>query len=685
MGSCSGSLFAASAYKNGLCRCLVAAFCAGALFCVSQTAVAKPEAFKPEIIKPEAAQAASAFTGKVRAEGIAVIGAGGRNAARQAALSDALRNLVKLANPPAMASKFPGIANEPQQNVDAQPAQQGSRYSILREWEDREIYHVTVSAEVVNGKFDAENATLIRVPKKKIAITQFDVANTIHVDDINNIYDGLPIALSSRLEASGEFLSAYASRAVPAEVDVSQRDAIIQIAAETGAQFLISGMVVNAGTSTGKLSLESPFGGPKKRHFEIEFSVYDGLTGVRLLSRRLGEQAQGDVMVGNNKPFGSSIFFETEFGKATNRLLDSAVKEIHDSLESVPFSAHIIRIEGKKIFLDAGGDSLLKPGDKFVVYASDARIAGLKGSTIGVAGHAVDAATLIDIQPQFSIGELSEDAAKFGIKIGCIAKINFADQRDLAAKQLVAQQLVREKQHAKAEAERIKAEQAAQVEAARIKAEQAIQAEAARVKADKKAKEQAAAEAKAAKLKAQKAAIIARGNAAQKARERALAVRIRAAQKTQAQAAAAEAKAAKLKAQKEAKAEASKIKAGQEPSSQAEPKTAVEENTPGLKTQPETKTEAPKVKAAQESPSHAEFQTATEDKAPGLKTQPESKAEVPQVKTKQKAPTRGKEKTTAKDEIPQTGKMEGAVGKTKYKVLPPGEAAIYVAPKSAKP
>ncbi|HEU0282937.1 MAG TPA: flagella assembly protein FlgT middle domain-containing protein, partial [Gallionella sp.] len=361
-----------------------------------------------------------------------------------------------------------------------------------------------IAAAQMEGAEVGQGANRAPVPKKKIAFAQFDVANTQHVDDINNIYDGLPSALSGRLEASGEFLSTYTGRSIPAEAGAAQREAIIQIAGETGAQFLISGLVVNAGTMQEKGYLGTSIGGYKKRHIEVELAVYDGLTGARLLQRRLSEQAQGDVRVGNNKPFGSSLFFETELGQALNRLMDIAVKDIRKSLENVPLSAHIIRVEEKKVFLDAGSDSLLKPGDKLVAYVRDinAPIAGLKGTVLGVTDRAADTVTLTQVQPQFSIGELSEDAAKLGIKAGNIASIDPAEQRNLAAKQMEAQQLARAQQEARNEAARVELERAARVEAERlkaeaerVKAEQAAKAEADRIEAEKKAQAQAKAQA----------------------------------------------------------------------------------------------------------------------------------------------------------------------------------------------
>lgn len=448
--------------------------------------------------------------------------------------------------------------------------------------------------------------------KKKIALVQFDVANTQHVDDISNIYDGLPLALASRLEASGEFLPVYAGRSIPAEAGAAQREAVMQIAGEAGAQFLISGMVVNAGTSREKGYLGTSIGGTTKRHIEVELAVYDGLTGARLLLRRLDEQAQGDVRVGNDKPFGSSIFFEMELGQATSRLLDVAVKDIRAALENAPFFAHIIRVEGKRVFLDAGSDSRLKPGDQLVVYARDATpVVGLKGVVLGATVRAADTVTLTQVQPQFSSGELSDDAAKLGIKVGNLASIDPAEQRILIAKQRADRQ-------AKEEAERVKAEQAAQAEAARVKAEQAAKDEAARIKAEKiaaaQAKAQAAAEAKAAKLKAAQEARASRLSAAQEARAREIAQAARAADRAKREAAKAEA--ARIKAEKkaqakaEAKAEADRIKAEKKAQADANAQVAAEAAVTETKAVTEAKAAAApksaKEKATQKPPAKME-------------------------------------------------------------------------------
>lgn len=229
---------------------------------------------------------------------------------------------------------------------------------------------------------NASRSARKRAPlKKKIALVQFDVANTSHVGDINNIYDGLPSTLANLLAGSGKFLTVYTGRSLPAETGEAPREAIMSIAEETGAQFLVSGKVTNAGISQGKSFWETL----TKRQIEIEHAAYDGMTGARLLSRSLYAEAHGDVMVGNNKPFGSMIFLETTFGKATSLLIDAVAKDIQDALEEMPFAARIVRVEGKKVFLDAGSDALLEPGFQLVAHNREAnRLAMSRGAVLGL-------------------------------------------------------------------------------------------------------------------------------------------------------------------------------------------------------------------------------------------------------------------------------------------------------------
>ena len=374
------------------------------------------------------AQAGIASPGEVIAEGVAAIEHGDHDAARQRALADALNQASLSMGARVMAAERLDAGGVPQQSQQIRPVQQVARYSILREWEDQAGYHVVVGAE---GKWEesaAERVASVRAVKKKIAFTQFDVANTAQVDDIRNIYDGLPLELARHLEAGGGFIANYVSGYIPRDADAAQREAVMRIAGEAGAQFLVSGVVLDAGISQEGGLWGTSFRRKNKRHFTIEFAVHDGLTGFRLFLHRLEGDAQGEVTIGNGKPFGSSGFLATESGGALGRLMDAITKDIRAALACLPFSAHVVRAEGKSVYLDAGATSMLKAGDKLVLYNMEHRlpVVGVGGAVLGMQERPATTVTLVKIQPLFSIGELLEDAAKLGVKAGSIARFEFS-------------------------------------------------------------------------------------------------------------------------------------------------------------------------------------------------------------------------------------------------------------------
>lgn len=365
------------------------------------------------------------------AEGVAAIGTGGRDEARQAALHDALQQAALSVGAQVTGTERMNTADAPLQSLHVRPTQQIGHYLILREWENQGLYHVVVSAEAGQGRVAGECAARADAPKKKVAFIPFGVITSIQVDDINNAFDGLPTEISHRLEASGGYLAIYDRRSIPTVDSPEQREAIMRFVKESGAQFLVSGTIVNAQGIPGIpeffwAQLGSRY---RKRHFEIEFSVYDGLTGTRVSLRRLDEYVEGDVMVGRDKPFGSRAFFETVLGQAVNRLMDAAAKDIRATLECLPFSANIVRVEGKKVFLDAGSTSLLRPGDKLIAYSKGLhRIVGMGNTeSLGIEERPVATVTLSKVQPQFSVGDLSEGTAKLGINVGDTVRFEFID------------------------------------------------------------------------------------------------------------------------------------------------------------------------------------------------------------------------------------------------------------------
>ncbi len=264
-----------------------------------------------------------------------------------------------------------------------------------------------------------------RLFKKKILATAFAVNKLGQVADIDNIEQGFPKELLRKLELSRKFLTRSLANLLSFSMQTenpSQR-LVKQVAAENDSQFVVSGEIRNAG-----IRIENKYWGlwkTNRRHIEIEFSVYDGLSGALLAKHNVFKQAEDKATVGLDKPFGSAVFYATSYGKAINELLDESVQLIAKDLESHAVLAKILKISNGQIVIDAGKSSEILAGDLATVEVSNNELPtmGLNSSPAkpleyGLAHSSVGKIAIIQAQQLFSVGELSAEVKPEDVKVG---------------------------------------------------------------------------------------------------------------------------------------------------------------------------------------------------------------------------------------------------------------------------
>jgi len=248
--------------------------------------------------------------------------------------------------------------------------------------------------------------------RKKVAVVQFPVADPADAFDLPGFERAWAHELERRLGAEQRFLLSDASeyRLAPLAMDALGRysqgpgDQARQIAARTGAQFVVSGRVVDVAMEEPTQMLESMSRWPTRR-LGVELSVYDGATGALLAHHSYREQVQGHVKMSGLSPMGGE-FLDSEFGQAVGRTLDRQVVDVVNDLACVPFTAHIVAVDDGVVRIDAGGTSLLRPNDTLRVYRHRLATAG--------AGHDFyqdePAGTLVirQVFPQFAQGAMQK-------------------------------------------------------------------------------------------------------------------------------------------------------------------------------------------------------------------------------------------------------------------------------------
>lgn len=354
--------------------------------------------------------------------GMALIDDDGVEQARQLAVQDALYKAEESAGVEVTSTAVQGSDGKLRENSRVRPTGTAVNPLIVDEWREGATLYVRVRAEVlVRDDIQAKQTF-----RKKIAVTQFHVSHPLQVQDVDNIWNGYPLALLQRIEDSGQFLPVHTSGwpalgrlALPLD-RAQNRETVRLLSDQSGAQFVLSGIVHDAG-------VDGPTGAAMKllthnsgsRRIEVEIFLHDGVTGALIGHFRAQESAAGNDAVGRDKPFGSAAFFSSPFGQAVSRLLDRQARFIADELGRLPFVAKIIRVDGKHLYFDAGSTSGLAAGDKFLLYTLSSFGDAVELSSnrlLGVAEKPAAALTVKQVQPLFAVGE--SDSKNQKIQIG---------------------------------------------------------------------------------------------------------------------------------------------------------------------------------------------------------------------------------------------------------------------------
>lgn len=284
---------------------------------------------------------------------------------------------------------------------------------------------ITPDANASNIDVLAQGRPADRPFKKKILATAFVVNKLGQVTDIDNIEQGFPRELLRKLELSHKFLIRSSNNLLSFSNQPENPGLrlVKQVAAENDSQFVIAGEIRNAG-----IGIEKKYWGlwkTNKRHIEIEFAVFDGLSGALLAKHNVFKRADDKATVGLDKPFGSAAFYATSYGKAINELLDESASLITKDLESHAVLAKILKIENGQIVIDAGKSSEILAGDLATVevFNNELPTSGLNSSQAkpleyGLAHASVGKIAIIQTQQLFSVGELSAEVKPEDVKVG---------------------------------------------------------------------------------------------------------------------------------------------------------------------------------------------------------------------------------------------------------------------------
>lgn len=184
-----------------------------------------------------------------------------------------------------------------------------------------------------------------------------------------------------------------------------------------GAQYLVRGSVTDftLAEKGGGISVGGNIGGvlgaisprTQKGRISIDFSVIDSTSGEVIASFPVTKKIKSTAIAArvskNNINVGGNTFKNTPLGEAAREAIAEAAARLTDALADKAWTAHVANVGATSLYVNAGADSGLHPGDRLTITRVSQRIVDpVTGALLGVEKHRVGEAVIDSVQDQYA-------------------------------------------------------------------------------------------------------------------------------------------------------------------------------------------------------------------------------------------------------------------------------------------
>ncbi len=260
-------------------------------------------------------------------------------------------------------------------------------------------------------------------PKKRIAVTKFE-NKVLGVYGNWNLGDGFAEMLTTELMKTGRFIvvERHALEDVVSEQELGQtglirKETAARVGEVLGAQILVRGVVsefdMKQSGGGGGIGIGGVRLGLKgsNAHVAVDIRMIDATTGQVLHSHNaVGNASSTGLGIGITEgivDFNASGFQKTPLGQATRQAIHDAVNFIVGRMESVPFTAKVIKFSDGKVYINAGSLTGIRRGDKFYAYSRGEEIIDPDtGLNLGSEETLIGTVEVREVKEKYSIGFL---------------------------------------------------------------------------------------------------------------------------------------------------------------------------------------------------------------------------------------------------------------------------------------
>lgn len=391
-----------------------------------------------------------------RAEGMASLEVG-RVAARQAAIEDALRQIAITHQGGLQGSSQAADGAVVAESLMLGPVSLPGKTRVLSETQRAGMLIVSVEhdtdpplpaaqqAGATGGGASCQRSALPpgRFLARRIVSTYFSVQQPAQASDLGGIASWFPSQLASKLNQQRDVQALDASQmslfpqgqvqepwqAVETVRDIGRRESV---------QFVLAGRIVDTavtrkeprpiafdqrndtdqgvyytGPLSGLLGLSiQPV--PVQRRLIVEYWLYDALSGGVLLREQLTREARGNVSVASMHLFDTGTLAGSDYGRLIEQTMGEIAAKVRDTMQCLPFSSRVARVEGDKVYLEAGALDGLALRDRLLLYkprpASEVR--RMDGQVLGVPEQVIGDLEIVQVQPRLAVGRMRNSSLK---------------------------------------------------------------------------------------------------------------------------------------------------------------------------------------------------------------------------------------------------------------------------------
>lgn len=350
-----------------------------------------------------------ALGAEIVVEGAAPLRDGNVAEAREAAIRNALAEAARSAELRVEARSGAGVGETPWERTAIRAAASVRRHEVLDQRVDGDVLRVRLRADLSAGEDAAGLPCGGHLRRILIGGFPLERPEQLLPDELDGYARLTARELAQRIGAQRTLLVDHDGRLMlrdgfPERVvgdlppDAQAWQQVRAAAREHRAQYLLVGLFRSLALGADR----------QQRALELDALLIDGLSGSCVARARFSRSAAGRVVLPKFTPFGGPVFYASDLGRAYGDLLDDVAAWAGAQASCLPFTARVLKVDGNAVYLDAGAEQSVSPGDAFAAFrVDDVPLRAASGELLGVEKKPAGELTVRHVYPRFAIGELT--------------------------------------------------------------------------------------------------------------------------------------------------------------------------------------------------------------------------------------------------------------------------------------